>query len=90
MGPGVVAFQVMRFKMLGVLRRIWEDNVKFDLEEVGWGGLDCIDLAEGRDRWRAFVNAVMNFRMPLNAGNFLTAEDLIACFGGFCSVELVS
>jgi hypothetical protein len=51
----------------------WEDNIKMDLQEVGWGGMDWIDMAQGRDRWRAFVSAVMNPRVPQNAGNFLTS-----------------
>jgi hypothetical protein len=41
-------------------RRGWEDNIKMDLEEVGCGGMDWIDLAQDRDRWRELVNAVMN------------------------------
>jgi hypothetical protein len=45
-------------------RRRWEDNIKIDLREVGWGGMDWINLAEDRDRWRALVNAVMNLRVP--------------------------
>ena len=44
-------------------RRRWEDNIKMDLQEVGCGGMDWIDLALDRDRWRALVNAVMNFRV---------------------------
>jgi hypothetical protein len=49
---------------LGRLRRRWEDNIKMDLQEVGWGGIDWIDMAQDRDRWRALVNAVMNLRVP--------------------------
>jgi hypothetical protein len=46
-------------------RRRWEDNIKIDLQEVGWeGGMDWINLAQNRDRWRALVNAVMNLRVP--------------------------
>ena len=39
----------------------WEDNIKMDLQEVGGGGGDWMDLAQDRDRWRALVSAVMNF-----------------------------
>jgi hypothetical protein len=46
---------------LGRPRRRWEDNIKMDLREVGWGGMNWIELAQDRDRWRALVNAVMNF-----------------------------
>jgi hypothetical protein len=41
----------------------WEDNIKTNSQEVGWGGTDWIDLAEDRDRWRALVNAVMNLHV---------------------------
>jgi len=44
---------------LGRPRRRWEDNIKIELQEVGFGGMDWIDLVQGRDRWRAFLNAVM-------------------------------
>jgi len=49
---------------LGRPRRRWEDNIKIDLQEVGCGGVDWIELAQNRDRWRALVNAVMNLRVP--------------------------
>jgi hypothetical protein len=49
---------------LGRPRRRWEDNIKIDLQEVGWGDMDWINLAQDRDRWRALVNAVMNLRVP--------------------------
>ena len=57
---------------LGISRRRWDDNIKIDLQEVGCGDMDWIDLAQDRDRWRALVNAVMNIWVPLNEGNFLT------------------
>ena len=45
-------------------RRGWEDNIKKDLQEVGCGGVDWIDLAQDRERWRALVIVVMNLRVP--------------------------
>jgi hypothetical protein len=42
----------------------WVDNIKMDLREIGWDGLDWIDLAQNRDQWRALVNTVMNLRVP--------------------------
>jgi hypothetical protein len=49
---------------LGRPRRRWEDNIRMDLGEIEWGGLDWIDLAQDRDQWRALVNTVMNLRVP--------------------------
>jgi len=49
---------------LGRPRHRWEDNIKMDLQEVGCGGMDWIELAQDRDRWRAIVNAMMNLRVP--------------------------
>jgi hypothetical protein len=45
-------------------RRRWEDNIKMDVGEVEWGGMEWNDLAEDRDEWRALANAVMNLRVP--------------------------
>ena len=49
---------------LGRPRRRWEDNIKMDLQEVGRGCGDWMGLAQDRDRWRALVSTVMNFRVP--------------------------
>jgi hypothetical protein len=55
---------------LGRPRRRWEDNIKMDLRVVGCGDVDWIELVQDRNRWRTLVNAVMNLRVPYNAGNF--------------------
>jgi hypothetical protein len=49
---------------LGRPRRRWEDNIKTNLQEVGCGSMDWIELAHDRDKWWALVNAVMNLRVP--------------------------
>jgi hypothetical protein len=41
----------------------WVDNIKIDLTQIGWGGMDWIDLAQHRDQWRALVNTVMNLQV---------------------------
>jgi hypothetical protein len=48
---------------LGRPRRRWKDNIKMDLQEVECGSMDWIELAQDRDRWWAFVNAVTNLRV---------------------------
>jgi hypothetical protein len=49
---------------LGRPRRRWVNNIRMDLGEVGWGGVDWIGLAKDRNRWRALVNWVLNLRVP--------------------------
>jgi hypothetical protein len=49
---------------LGRPRRKWVDNTKMALREIGWDGMDWIDLAQDRDQWKALVNTVMNLRVP--------------------------
>jgi hypothetical protein len=49
---------------LGRPRRRWVDNIKIDLLEIGWGGVDWIGLAQDRDKWKALVNTVMNLGVP--------------------------
>jgi hypothetical protein len=50
-----------------------DGNMKIDFREVGWGGMDWIDLAQYTDRWRALVNAVINLSITKNTGNYLTS-----------------
>jgi hypothetical protein len=49
---------------LGRPRRRWVDNIKMDLLDIGWSGVDWSGLTQDRDKWRALVNAVMNLRVP--------------------------
>jgi hypothetical protein len=78
MGEGRGVYRVLVGKPegrrpLGRPRRRWEDNIRMDLREVGCGCMDWMELAQDRERWRASVSAVMNLRVPQNAGNFLTS-----------------
>jgi hypothetical protein len=60
----VLFFVVNSTMILGRPRRRWEDNIKLYLQEVGFGGMEWIELAQDRDRWWALVNTVMNLRVP--------------------------
>jgi hypothetical protein len=68
MGEGRNVYRVLVGKpegkrLLGRPRHRWEDRIKMDLREIGWGVVEWIHLAQDRDRWRALVNAVMNLRV---------------------------
>jgi hypothetical protein len=56
---------------LGRPRRRWEDNIKADLQKVGCGSMDWIELAQDRDRWRTLMNAVMKLQGSIKCGEFL-------------------
>jgi hypothetical protein len=76
MGEGRDAYRILVGRPegripLGRPRPRWEDNVKMDLQEVGWEGVDWIDMAQDRDRRRAVVNAVMNLGGSIKCGEFL-------------------
>ena len=51
-------------RLPGRPRHSWEDNIEIDIQEVEYGGMDWIELAQDRDRWQALVNAVINLRVP--------------------------
>jgi len=78
MGEGRGVYRVLvgkpeEMKPLGRPRHRWEDNIKMDLQEVGCGGMDWINLAQDSDRWWALMNAVMNLQVPQNVENCLTS-----------------
>jgi hypothetical protein len=52
---------------------MWVDNIKIDLREIEWGGMDWIDMDQDRDLWRAVVNTVMNRQVPVNIGKYLSS-----------------
>jgi hypothetical protein len=49
---------------VGRPRRKWEENIKIDLREIGWGGMDWIDLTQDRGQWRSLVNTIIDLRVP--------------------------
>jgi hypothetical protein len=69
MGKGRAAYRILvgrpeGRRPLGRSRHRWEDNIKMDLQEVGWEGVDWIDMAQDRDWWRAIVSEVLNLGVP--------------------------
>jgi hypothetical protein len=74
---------------LGRPRRRWEDNIIMDVREIGWGGMDWIDLAQDRDQWRALVNTVMNLRVQTNVRKFLSGC-ATGCFSRWAQLHGVS
>jgi hypothetical protein len=63
-GEGRGAYRIFVGRPEGRRPIRWEDNIKMDLQEVRWEGVDWIYMAQDRDRWRALVHAVMNLRVP--------------------------
>ena len=72
---------------LGRPRRRWEDNIKIELQEVGCRGVDWIEVAQDRDRWRALVNAVMNLRVHKTRGISGLAKNRLAFQEELCCME---
>ena len=72
---------------LGRPRRRWEDNIKMDIQEVGFGGMDWIQLAQDRNRWQALVNAVMNRRFHKMRGISWLVEKRLASQEELSSME---
>jgi hypothetical protein len=59
-------------KLLGRPRCRWVDNIKMDLGEIGWGDMEWISMAPDRNPWKALMNAVMNLRVPYDAGKLFS------------------
>ena len=57
-------YDISHLRVNNSLSRSWEDNIRMDLREVGYGCVDWMELAQDRDRWRALVIAMMNLRVP--------------------------
>jgi hypothetical protein len=69
---GLLVGKPERKRSLGMSRRLWVDNIKVDLVEIGWGGMDWIVLNQDRDHWRTLVNTGVNVHVPENVGKFLS------------------
>jgi hypothetical protein len=77
-------------RRLGRPRRRWVDNNKTGLREVGWDGMDWIDLAQDRDQWRTLLNTVMNFGFHKMLGSSSVTAQLVASREWLNSMTLVS
>jgi hypothetical protein len=55
----------------------WVNNIKIDLREIEWDGMDWMNLVQDRHQYRALVNTVMNLRVPLNSGKFLSSYKIV-------------
>jgi hypothetical protein len=60
----ILAGKLEEKRLLGRPRRRLVDNIKMDLREIGWDGMDWTDVAQDKDEWKALVNTVMNLRIP--------------------------
>ena len=74
-----ILYNIIIDTLLGKPKRRWEGNINLDRHKVGFGDMDWIGLAQDKDSWRTLVNAVMNLRVPWNAGNFLTSCKPVSC-----------
>jgi hypothetical protein len=66
-------YKILKGKPLGRTRHRREDNTGLDLREIGWKGVDSIDLDQNMDQWWALVNMIMNLWIPQKVGNFWTS-----------------
>jgi hypothetical protein len=64
---------LVKVSVEGTPRRRWEDNIKIDLRDIGWGDLHRVHLAQDWDRWRVLVNTVVNLQFSQKARNFLSS-----------------
>jgi hypothetical protein len=88
MGEMMNAYRILVGKRpLGRPRRRWVDNIKTDLREVGWDGMDWVDLAQYRDRWRALVKAAMNSGFHKMLESSRVAAQLAASQEGLSSMS---